>query len=356
MTILPIHLHVFPIFTLTLPSRAGILQTSLKLLEDITKRLGNEFSTYPITNYEPNDVLAMTPELEKTMIDYSKIGDEDFDKSLQQLNTGQLSNFLKQKEAIHQIVEIAKTETPTHQHIYMVLEDDAVFLPEFQNNLLTFLKSPRPAAEWDIFLLCASSPDRSITDYQFVNARQMFKILPSKEAYCITPATANKLLPFLDKIRYTYRFQLSYWIHTNPTVRMLCPSLRISIEGSKVGFVPSSLTENNILLYNAEFMELFKMMISGEIDVARAKQLYKIVEHLKSPEIMHLYAVILFKQGKAEQAKDLFIDAVQKMVEKNGCINARSELLNNAINIHGVVQEDLASHRKNPSKYATVAF
>jgi len=41
---------------------------------------------------------------------------------------------------------------------------------------------------------------------------------------------------------------------------------------------------------------------------------------------------------------------------KNGIVSARSELLNNAINIHGIVQEDLDKYTKLPSKYKNVVF
>ena len=137
----------------------------------------------------------------------------------------------------------------------------------------------------------------------------------------------------------------------------MCPTVRVSIEGSKVGFIPSSVSENNILIYNNEFMELFKMVIGqSPMDLQKARQIYRIVEHLKSPEIMHLYGVILFKNEKKEQAKEIFLTAVNESIQKNGCMSARSELLNNAINIHGIVQEDLEVHRKYPSKYTNVTF
>lgn len=348
------HLHTILLHSETLPFRKEMYQTTMKVFEEISKKIGYKYHSYTILDHDPLALRSGFSEIEKT-IEYNKIGDEDFDKCIQTLNMEQISNFFKQRSALQKVLELAEKETGDDQHLYVILEDDAMILPEFYQNLSLVLQKPF-LEPWDILLLCSSLPDKTVTNYQLVDVRQMGKVLPSKEAYAITPETAKEILRDFQKIHYTYRFQLSHWIYTHPTIRVKCPTIRVSIEGSKVGFVPSSVCENNVLIYNQEFMELFKMMLSGNIDFQKAKQLYKTVEHLKSPEVMHIYGVLLFKLNRKDQAKEMFLEAVNQMIAKNGCINARTELLNNAINIHGMVQEDLEIFRKYPSKYAEVVF
>ena len=331
-------MHILQLHSPALTFRESYLDTTYKIFQEFTNRTVTRML---ITSHEPDELKPRFQEIEKT-IDSSKIGDEEFDRCLQTLSLEQISNFYKQKEALEKVAK------GNPEELYIILEDDTIFLPEFQRNLYLFLQNPQ-LDQWDI---CVLSMSKNEKEMGLTDMRSMCRILPSKDAYAIKPATAQQLLPYLEKIHYNYRTQLSRWIVTHPEVRVVCPTARLSIEGSKVGFMPSSVVENNLLIYNHEFMELFKMMIGQEpLDMNKAKSLYKTVEHLKSPEIMHLYGVMLFKQGKKEQAKDLFLEAVQQMQSKNGLVNARSELLNNTINIHGMVQDDLEMYRKNPSKY-----
>jgi GR25 family glycosyltransferase involved in LPS biosynthesis len=327
------------------------METTYKIIEDACTKTSNTLKRYLIMDHSVNELRPKFSEIEKT-IDFSKIGDPEFDKCLQSLNIQQISNFFKQKEALKQIKALSKENT-TGEHMYMILEDDCIILPEFQKNLLTFLKDLK-MDEWDILFLSSAMASN---EYSIMNARPVFKVFPSKEAYCIKPDVIDGLLEYLDKIYYTYRIQLSRWIFINPDVRVCFPSTRISLEGSKIGFMTSTTTENNLLIYNHEFMELFKMM-TGKIpmDLEKAKQIYKSIEHLKSPEIMHLFAVMLFKSEKKEEAKDLFIEAVDNMVAQNGCITERSELLNNSINIHSVVQPEVELYQKLTSKYENLVF
>lgn len=332
-------MHLIQIHSPALTFRQSFLNTTTKIFQEFTK---SKVKRTLVTQFEPAELKPDYKEIEKT-IEMSKIGEEDFDRCLQTLTIEQISNFYKQKKAL----EIVATGDPSELHL--IVEDDAIFLPEFQANLYKFLENPR-LEEWDICMLSVSGNQK---DFALMDMRPHTKILPSKEAYAIKPATAKELLTYLDKIYYNYRVQLSRWIVLNQKVRVVCPTTRVSIEGSKVGFMPSSVIDNNLLIYNHEFMEMFKMMIGQlPMDFAKVKQLYKIVEHLRSPEIMHLYGVILFKHDKKDQAKDMFLDAINQMQIQNGLISARSELLNNAINIHGIVQDDLDIHRKNPSKYS----
>lgn len=331
------------------------MHLTLKQLEHMCQKYAYKMRVFKIDAHEPDDLKPKLEELSK-QIHYDKTGDEDFDRGLQPLSVHQLSNFYKQKEALKQIVQIGKLPMVSPNDLYLVLEDDALILPEFQLALEKFFEDPGQTA-WDILTFAISKPFGKPTDpYEYIEARGFGKVLPSKDSYMIQPKIAEMLLKDLESIRFSYRLQLSYWLFTHPEVRFKCPSHRIFIEGSKVGFLPSSTNENNVLVYNQEFMEMFKMMVGQtEYDFQKGKQYYRVIEHLKAPEAMHLYAVMLHRENKLESSKDMFMDALNEMVAKQGLISARSELLNNAINIHGIVQDDLEKLTSQPSKYKEIS-
>ena len=350
-------LNVFLIHSPHLTTRESTLTTTCKLLEAACQEVGYRFRIFKIQGHSPMELKQQTQQLEKR-IQYEKTQDEEFDRLIQTLNLEQTSNYLKHQEALKQIVHLSSLPTLTSEDLYMVMEDDAMILPEFHTNLKRFLQLVQPS-EWDFISLSVSSPSSTGKDEEplLTDLRSISKILPGKEAYFINPKTAASLLDYLETIRFSFRFQLSYWLHTHQEIRAMCPIRRITLEGSKVGFMPSSTTENNLLVYNQEFMEIFKMMIQQiPYDFQKIKQCYKIIEHLKSPEAIHLYGVVLHKEGKMEQAKEMFLTAVQEMTQKQGLISARSELLNNAINIHGLAQEDLEKYQALESKFLKVVF
>jgi hypothetical protein len=347
-------LNVFMLHSLRLKYRENCIQTTSKIIESICQQYKIKCRIFKISGHEPDELKPKAEELEKT-IQYDKTGDEEFDRLIHPLNLEQLSNIFKQKEALKQIVQLSKLPTITNKDCFMVLEDDAYILQEFQKNLHKLLQSVVNES-WDLLMLSVSG-QRPSNDMTYNNLRDIVKILPGKEAYMIRPKAAAALLKYLDTIRYTFRFQLSYWIRQNQEYHVKYASERIFIEGSKVGFVPSATTDNNLLVYNQEFMEIFRMIVGqSPYDFNKIKQLYRVIEHLKAPDAMHLYGVVLHRENKLPQARDMFMDAVNEMVAKDGLISSRSELLNNTINIYGIYQDDLEELTAKPSKYKKVNF
>lgn len=333
-----IYINILAIHTDTLVFRKNFLIKALKTIEDICKRQSYAFNTFII-----KDTKDITVEVKKTE-------DADFDNNIISLDDCHKSNFSKQYQAIEKIVELSKTEKEGDIHYYMCMEDDCVFLPQFVANLQTFLEDPK-ICEWDILLLCVCQPIE-MEDLLYRNARDLFKMLPSKECYMITSKTAEKLLPDLEKMHQHYRLQFSHWIYTHPEIITKYSTKRISIEGSKVGIMPSSVNNNNVLIYNRDYIKLFNMVHGREpFSIEEATRLYDLSSHLKSPDIIHLYAVLLFKNEKLSEAREMFLEAVKENVAKNGKLEKNSEILNNAINICGLYQPDRDLYRKSPSKY-----
>ena len=262
------------------------------------------------------------------------------------------SNFSKQKQAIQRIVDLDKSHQEGDDvHYYMCIEDDCIFLPQFVGNLEYFFEKIS-VEKWDILFLCICQPEEQ-SEFSYCDTREKFKMLQSKECYMITSDTAKKLLPALEKMSLSYRQQLSVWIDKNPEIISKYPTKRVSVEGSKVGIMPSSVNNSNTLIYNSDYLKLFNMVIGKEpLDIDAATKIYDLSSHLNSPDIMHIYAVLLFKSEKLVKAKECFLEAVNQSILKNGKLDKNTELLNNAINICGLYQPDRDVYRQTPSKYA----
>jgi tetratricopeptide (TPR) repeat protein len=324
-----IYINVVAIYTEELAFRKKYLLNALKIIEDLTTKKGYVYKIHIIKEAFDVDVDPENPKLEKT----------------------HQSNFSKQKQAIQRIVDLEKIHQVGDMHYYMCIEDDCVFLPQFLANFERFLENIS-VEKWDILFLCICQPEEQ-EEFGYCDTRGVFNVLQSKECYMITCDAAKKLLPALEKMTLSYRQQLSEWIQKNPEIISKYPTKRISVEGSKVGIMPSSVNNNNVLIYNSDYLKLFNMVLGKEpLDIDVATKIYNVSSHLNSPDIIHLYAVILFKIEKLAEAKEYFLEAINQSILKNGKLDKNTELLNNAINICGLYQPDRDLYRKTPSKYA----
>jgi len=317
-----IYINVVAIYTEELAFRKKYLLNALKIIEDLTTKKGYVYKIHIIKEAFDVDVDPENPKLEKT----------------------HQSNFSKQKQAIQRIVDLEKIHQVGDMHYYMCIEDDCVA------NFERFLENIS-VEKWDILFLCICQPEEQ-EEFGYCDTRGVFNVLQSKECYMITCDAAKKLLPALGKMTLSYRQQLSEWIQKNPEIISKYPTKRISVEGSKVGIMPSSVNNNNVLIYNSDYLKLFNMVLGKEpLDIDVATKIYNVSSHLNSPDIIHLYAVILFKIEKLAEAKEYFLEAINQSILKNGKLDKNTELLNNAINICGLYQPDRDLYRKTPSKY-----
>jgi GR25 family glycosyltransferase involved in LPS biosynthesis len=339
-------LRVFVVHGSYLNYRKKLVATTLKTIQDCCNKLAYLLETIVIDKFDKSDVILSMKDLD---IDQSKSGLADFDCRINQLNIEKISNFLKQKDALE---KIASSKNEGNEVYYMIIEDDCIILQEFIKNMNSFLENPKQS-EWDILFLCLSQKTDNIIELK--NTRENIKILPSKEAYCITPDAAKNLLCFLQKIRYYYRLQLSLWIHETPSIRSMYLPERISVEGSKIGIVPSTTNDNNTLIYNKDYMKIFNMLTEREpFNIDDAISSYSSAESMKSCDIMHIYGVILYKVDRKNEAKEMFESAIDELLLKDGLLTKTSEILNNAININGLCQNDL--DKSILSKYENITF
>ena len=189
----------------------------------------------------------------------------------------------------------------------------------------------------------------------YKNMRDLLKVLPCKESYFITQQTAKAMFDSWTKYRYTMRVQMSWYMKCNPTLRVLYPVQRCFLDGSKVGITPSTLHPNNMLVFNREYMDLYSFLAKPEEEIKRSlpaiQETYKAVEHLRNPDIIHIMGVLLFKAGKLQEAEKVLHLAVEEVKKQQGLLNARSDLLNNFVQLYEHMQTDLKEIFATPSKF-----
>jgi tetratricopeptide (TPR) repeat protein len=335
--------HLYVIHTQRLVHRQPRLHGVIQTIREAAQQAGFDFKPIMILKPDPSH---LQPDLQtlNNRIKYDPVGEEEFDKSITMLSIEELSNIEKHREAWRRILK----ESP--EDVFMVIEDDAFVVPMAQQQLMELFKLDQRSYDFNIMCLSdpSANPDASM---QLLNLRDTGKILPSKDAYMVSHRLCKKLLEETETIKFTMRVQLSYIIQKNPIFQAKYPSKRIMLEGSKLGLYPSSLHPNNMLIYNQEYMELWKYMSMDKFDVGEVRELYKRIAHIQNPDMLHLYGVLLFKGGRVQEAEAALMEAIELMQKQHGMLTYRSDLLNNLINMQEHLQTDLPDIMSKPSKY-----
>ena len=83
-----------------------------------------------------------------------------------------------------------------------------------------------------------------------------------------------------------------------------------------------------------------------------ANNLYKLLETLENPEIDHIYGLLLYKSNNIDDAKKYINKAVINLKKNKNYCSKSNEILNNAINIYKLNQENFEECSKLKSKYS----
>lgn len=333
-------LNLFVIHTEALDVRKPLIAATLKCFQETFDKVTTTFITKP----DASDINH--GDIEKR-IKYDNTGDKDFDAMMAPLALEEISNTLKHEEAWRRISSLPDDD------LYAVIEDDAVFLETGQAHLRALQACIKEGA-WDVLFLGLTKPGAPPDAPQALQSvSETFKVVPNKEAYLVTPAGAKLLLEGVATIRFSTRQYLSWMNFTS--LRAAYPTWRVTADSSKLGLMPSSIHTNNMLVLNHEYMRMWQLFSKPELlpeDMTEVEAMYKAVEHLKSPDVIHLYGVLLFRSGKHEAARDTMQAAIAEMRRKKGLLNARSDMLNNAISLYQHLQNDVETTAAAASRYA----
>ena len=350
-------LYLFIINARHLSIRREKIKVIVKKIADIYKyRVIPKF----ISTNDPVDIEPVLANM-KDRIVYEQCGDPDYDRLLDVLNIETLSNIFKHMDVWGQI----SNGVFNSNDIFLVIEDDTVIM---ENNvqpfrdLFDYVTNNSNSSQWDLLFPGLAQPNNTNeTPIELTPVSSIFKVIPSKESYFINKSTATQLLSYSNetKISYGLRIQLSKYLFTNKNmingIKAMIPNRRCTIDGSKLGFFPTTIHNNNILLYNGEYMELFNLFVQSIDEIkqkfTRAKQIYNSTKHIASPDITHIYAVLLMKMENFDEAEDILKLALDQTRQSQGLLNNRSDICNNIVNLYEKLQTDIKSISKNPSKY-----
>jgi len=280
---------------------------------------------------------------------YDVCGDADFDNSRQNFSLEMISNFDKHVSVWKQIAESGGSD---ENDLFMVLEDDSYLLP---NGLDVYLKLLESKFDYDILFLGICINEK--TPLQVQNIRKYVKILPTKDSYLIKKGLATRLYTAFTQdpkmYKYTLRIQLSYVFQKLLTnEKVMCLSQRFLIDGSKLGVFPSTIHVNNILLFNNDFMALFRLLKgSNSIDKKTIAKYLKPLEALQSPDVYVLMGFLYEKSNDITSAVTSFEKGLKLFRMSDGIVNSRSEFLMKLISFYGKKQSDIEECKSLPSKY-----
>lgn len=347
----PPTLFLYIIHRQSLTRRALQLHGVIQQLRVTASKQGFQVKPYLILKNDAPQIAEKVADYQNR-ITYDVTGDPEFDKHRQPLGTEAISNIEKHRDAWLRIYD-----APSHHpnDMFMVMEDDTFLLPEGQQNFAGLLDALPSMPIWDILflgiVLPVADPKLSILPLKTT----VGKILPSKSCYFIRQQTAKRMLDIDDKLRYPMRLQLSYIFDKNKDIRAMHVNQPIILDGSKIGITPSAIHPNNLLIMNREYMDLLSFLtqdtavVQKELNTIRA--IYKNVKHMNSPDIMHLFGVLLFKCGKITDAEEMLSQAAEAMKEQHGLLDSRSDLMNNLIMVYQQMQQDLPHLLSATSQY-----
>jgi hypothetical protein len=385
---MPPTLNLYIILTKDIPIRVSNSTRSLQWIKQIADSVGLPVRFHSLSQPTAAEIEQMIrhenskEHFEKRMTIQSEFQEDPVYKSfLKPMTYAQVSNYERHRMAFLTIQE----GSPDDYHI--VLEDDIYILPIMETTWREMLEWMKSHASKEIpiawFGIVRELTNKACFSWNADAGKCITKehpLLPSKEAYLCHPSVAKKLYEATHFIQMDMRHTLSRWIYRQlhpsaheknpeslhitmenilnaneePAPEMFYPSKRICFDGSKLGMYPSTIHPNNLLIFNQEYMEMLKLLNAPpELKTkANVHQKYKLIERLRSPDAMHLYAVLMYQLRQMEAADSGFKDAIHEMVLQKGCLTRQSEMLHNAIEFYKHYQtEEVEGYLEKSSKY-----
>lgn len=347
MTMLTLNIYV--VHSPHLSSRLRYINSTIEMLKKMTEGIGYKVELNLVK--EPSrEQIEDNIEHHNKRVNYDKEDDEQYNKLISPLNGAQISNIEKHR-LIHKVIANASSD------LHFVIEDDALIGEDYLHNIKTLferLKDDSFRKGWDILFTCMADVESGALQLQ--DSRKSYKMLISKSSYLIKPVLAGKLYEYLETYKYTLKNAIGKYIWDHKEVNAHVLNKHTFLEGSKMGLFTTSVNNSNFLFQNSHFVALARITAVheeiGEQQLKEAEALYKQLEKLEDPDVLHTMGVIYYKSKDYANAKKYMTDASYKLQDKQGYVSRSSEILNNAINIYQYDQNQLEECKKKVSKYS----
>ena len=249
-----------------------------------------------------------------------------FEKFTQSISIKNISNYLKHIRAYESIVEADRPG--------LIIEDDVIISDDIPNIIKQL------SATTHNIVFCGQ-PFIEVPKETFIPIKNFndMTLLPSCESYYVSPQTAAILLKHMLPIVFTTNIAISLCINSNSlAAHKMYPNA--FIDGSKIGKFTSHINNNNILMFNKSYNELYQMIQTqdGEIDLDKFNHIFTEAQYKESPDMMYLKGLAYLKANKMIEAKNIFDDVFQSFCDNKCDLNKTSSFMNNYMKFFCMLQ------------------
>ena len=335
-------INIIVIYTKKLTNRTHYINSTLAFLKNIIEKNGYNSNIIISSNPDEEDILKDIDQYNKR-VNYDKEDNEKFDNLIVSLNTSEISNIEKHRNALYLSKE---------NELNLIIEDDLIISKDYIDNINNLFKNIDLKSD---ILITSDFLNNNNNNLELISFSDYNKVLLSKSSYFINKETANKLYNYLNIFKYDMKTALTKFIIDNKDLNVKLLNKCTFLEGSKVGIFLSSTKNKNFLSQNGNFIEFVKIVNNSTIDdemYNKACELYKQLEYLDNAEIIHIYGILQYKRGNINEAKEYMKDAVLKLYKNKGFYSKTNDILNNAINISRHNQSFIDECKNKISKYS----
>ena len=247
-----------------------------------------------------------------------------------------ISNCLKHMDALNQI-----SKTSGEDDINIIIEDDVVFDDTMEVKLMEFVKYDKQPYDIIFFGMPGQKGEKMSSDFvEVVEIPASVNVLPCCDSYFITKKCAKTLAKAYIPLKFPNNIQLSYLIAKN-SLKVGKTFPNIMADGSKIGVTPSSISPNNILIFNSTYKEIYKTIEKTDPtheDIEYVKKMFKENELKNTPDFLFLEGLFNMRIKKYLEAKSLFDKAITLYEDGLSPLSNQSAIIHNYIDLCKHVQ------------------
>ena len=326
-------INIYIIHYTKLVQREGVFARVQNAFSNMVKNNNIKLELRIISKFDPE---KLDNEFVKRIFDAEEMNDAKTEKYnkyiIKNPQTNFISNCLKHMDALNQIVKASDDSD-----INIVIEDDIVFDNTFEHKMMDFItyinKNPH---EYDvIFLGIPGHKERtSPNEIEIVDIPDM-NVMPCCDSYFISKTCAKTMVKSYIPLKFPNNIHISYLISK------LCFKVgktfpNIMADGSKIGVTPSSISPNNILIFNSTYKEIYKLLEKQEPtheDIDKVKKLFDKNEIKNSPDFIFLEGLFYMRIKNYQQAKTLFDKAIELYELASSPLSNQSAIIQNYIDL-----------------------
>ena len=334
-----------------LSHREGVFSKIQTLFGNIVKKEQIEFNLKIINKFDPE---TLNGDFVKRIFDSNELKkqegtDVNSDDKLSMYNkyiikTPQvnfISNCLKHMDAINQI-----SKSSSDDDINIIVEDDVIFDNTAEVLLSEFIKKRKYLSDnngmYDIVFLGLpgqqqSDPSEKTLDTVLI---EDVKVLPCCDSYFISKSCAKSLSQNYIPLKFPNNIHLSYLI-TKHSFKVGRTVPNIMADGSKVGLTSSSISPNNILVFNSSYKQIYKILDKPSPtvdDISTVEKLLKENSLKTSPDFVFLEGLFYLRTKRYMEAKTQFDKALTIYESELSPLSSQSAIIQNYVDLCKYIQ------------------